>query len=107
MYSENQTEPILIIIQQGLHNDVVTILRKGIATTENISFHNPLLGLRLPWFPMLISSPQRTVNGQRSSYPHGTVGTTTWISLNGSKLGSSSVAGYSGTVFEPIDEFKR
>jgi endonuclease I len=46
------------------------------------------------------------VNGQRSSYPHGTVGTTTWISLNGSKLGSSSVAGYSGTVFEPIDEFK-
>jgi endonuclease I len=28
------------------------------------------------------------------------------ISLNGSKLGSSSVAGYSGTVFEPIDEFK-
>jgi hypothetical protein len=25
-------------------------------------------------------------------------------SLNGSKLGSSSVAGYSGTVFEPIDE---
>jgi endonuclease I len=32
--------------------------------------------------------------------------TTTWISLNGSKLGSSSVAGYSGTVFEPIDEFK-
>jgi endonuclease I/chitodextrinase len=46
------------------------------------------------------------VNGQRSSYPHGTVGTTTWTSLNGSKLGSSSVAGYSGTVFEPIDEFK-
>jgi hypothetical protein len=36
MYSENQTEPILIIIQQGLHNDVVTIL-EGIATTENIS----------------------------------------------------------------------
>jgi hypothetical protein len=28
------------------------------------------------------------------------------VSLNGSKLGSSSVAGYSGTVFEPIDEFK-
>ncbi|HEY4616821.1 MAG TPA: endonuclease [Flavobacterium sp.] len=46
------------------------------------------------------------VNGQRSNYPHGTVGSTTWTSLNGSKLGSSSVAGYSGTVFEPIDEFK-
>jgi endonuclease I/chitodextrinase len=46
------------------------------------------------------------VNGQRSNYPNGTVGSVTWTSLNGSKLGSSSVAGYSGTVFEPIDEFK-
>lgn len=46
------------------------------------------------------------VNGQRSNYPHGTVGSTTWTSLNGSELGSSSVAGYTGTVFEPIDEFK-
>jgi endonuclease I len=46
------------------------------------------------------------VNGQRSNYPHGTVATATWTSLNGSKLGSSSVSGYTGTVFEPIDEFK-
>ncbi|WP_255558502.1 endonuclease [Flavobacterium taihuense] len=46
------------------------------------------------------------VNGQRSNYPHGTVGTATWTSLNGSKLGSSSVSGYAGTVFEPINEFK-
>lgn len=46
------------------------------------------------------------VNGMRSNYPHGTVGTATWVSKNGSKLGSSAVAGYSGTVFEPIDAFK-
>jgi endonuclease I/chitodextrinase len=46
------------------------------------------------------------VNGQRSNYPHGTVATATWTSLNGSKLGSSSVSGYTGTVFEPINEFK-
>jgi endonuclease I len=46
------------------------------------------------------------VNGQRSNYPHGTVATATWTSLNGGKLGSSSVSGYSGTVFEPINEFK-
>ncbi|NRT12543.1 endonuclease [Flavobacterium sp. 14A] len=46
------------------------------------------------------------VNGQRSNYPHGTVATSSWTSLNGSKLGTSSVSGYSGTVFEPIDEFK-
>ncbi len=46
------------------------------------------------------------VNGQRSNYPHGTVATANWTSLNGGKLGSSSVSGYSGTVFEPINEFK-
>ena len=45
-------------------------------------------------------------NGQRGNLPFGTVGTANWISLNGSKRGSSNVNGYSGTVFEPIDEFK-
>lgn len=46
------------------------------------------------------------VNGMRSNYPHGNVATATWTSLNGSKLGSSAVSGYSGIVFEPINEFK-
>ncbi|MDF2933177.1 MAG: C-terminal target protein [Chryseobacterium sp.] len=47
------------------------------------------------------------VNGMRSNYPFGMVGTnTSFTSLNGSKLGTSASAGYSGTVFEPIDEFK-
>ncbi len=46
------------------------------------------------------------VNGQRSNYPHGMVASPTWTSLNGGKLGASTTAGYSGTVFEPIDEFK-
>ncbi len=46
------------------------------------------------------------VNGIRSNYPHGTVGSATYTSQNGGKLGSSSVSGYSGTVFEPIDAFK-
>lgn len=46
------------------------------------------------------------VNGMRSNYPHGTVASASWTSKNGSKLGSSGVTGYSGTVFEPIDEFK-
>ena len=56
------------------------------------------------------------VNGFRSNYPHGMVGTLASSSgisnptLNGSKLGSGLnsgySAGYSGTVFEPIDEFK-
>ncbi|MDX6183236.1 endonuclease [Flavobacterium sp. Fl-77] len=46
------------------------------------------------------------VNGIRSNYPHGTVSSTTYTSQNGGKLGSSSVSGYSGTVFEPINAFK-
>jgi endonuclease I len=47
------------------------------------------------------------VNSKRSSYPYGEVATATFTSTNGSKLGSAiSSLGYSGTVFEPIDEFK-
>ncbi len=46
------------------------------------------------------------VNSRRSNYPYGNVGDATWTSLNGSKLGSCSDPNYSGTVFEPIDEYK-
>lgn len=46
------------------------------------------------------------VNGMRSNYPFGKVGTATFTSKNGSKLGNSVSSGYSGVVFEPIDEFK-
>lgn len=50
------------------------------------------------------------VNGIRSNYPHGMVNTPTYTSRNGGKLGpntnSGIAAGYSGTVFEPINEFK-
>ncbi|MFZ4931245.1 endonuclease [Chryseobacterium sp. Mn2064] len=46
------------------------------------------------------------VNGMRGSFPFGKVGTATYTSSNGSKLGASVSAGYTSTVFEPIDEFK-
>jgi len=47
------------------------------------------------------------VNNRRSNYPFGEVSSTTYTSANSfSKLGSSSVSGYSGTVFEPNDEYK-
>lgn len=46
------------------------------------------------------------VNGMRSNYPYGKVSSASFTSLNGSKLGTSSSPGYSGTVFEPIDAFK-
>ena len=46
------------------------------------------------------------VNGIRSSFPHGNVATASITTLNGSKLGTSAVSGYTGTVFEPAPAFK-
>lgn len=46
------------------------------------------------------------VNGKRSNYPYGNVGTASYTSGNGSKLGACKDNGYSGTVFEPADEYK-
>jgi endonuclease I/chitodextrinase len=46
------------------------------------------------------------VNGIRSNYPHSVVASPTLTTQNGSKLGESTTAGYTGPVFEPIDEFK-
>jgi endonuclease I len=46
------------------------------------------------------------VNGRRGNNPYSEVGNASWTSQNGSKLGTSNVPGYSGTAFEPIDEFK-
>ena len=46
------------------------------------------------------------VNGMRSSYPFGKVNDASYLSKNGSKTGLSVSPGYTGTVFEPIDEFK-
>jgi endonuclease I/chitodextrinase len=46
------------------------------------------------------------VNGIRSNYPHSVVSIPTETTRNGSKLGASTTSGYSGPVFEPIDEFK-
>ena len=46
------------------------------------------------------------VNAQRSNYPYGEVNHPTYTSGNGSKLGPCVTQGYSGKVFEPIDEYK-
>lgn len=46
------------------------------------------------------------VNGMRGNYPFGVVGSATFTSRNGSKLGNNIAPGGSGTVFEPVNEFK-
>lgn len=46
------------------------------------------------------------VNGKRDNYAFGEVSNASWTSQNGSKLGNNTVSGFSGKVFEPIDEYK-
>jgi endonuclease I len=46
------------------------------------------------------------VNNKRANFAFGEVGSASWTSQNGSKLGSCKTPGFSGTVFEPIDEYK-
>ncbi len=47
------------------------------------------------------------VNNRRSSMPFGEVGSSSYTSNGGfSKVGTCSVSGYSGEVFEPNDEYK-
>lgn len=46
------------------------------------------------------------VNNFRGSLPFGEVASANWTSMNGSQRGTSAIMGYSGTMFEPIDEFK-
>jgi endonuclease I len=46
------------------------------------------------------------VNGMRSNYPFGVVTNPTYTSHNGSKRGPCTFPGYTGVVFEPLDEYK-
>ena len=46
------------------------------------------------------------VNGMRNDNPYGEVNSPTWTSENGSKLGPNVTPGYTGKVFEPLDEYK-
>jgi len=46
------------------------------------------------------------VNGVRANYPYGNVGSVSYNSQNGSKLGACINIGYNLTVFEPLNEFK-
>lgn len=46
------------------------------------------------------------VNGYRSNYAFGETDSPTTTTGNGSKVGPCSYPGYTGTIFEPIDEYK-
>lgn len=46
------------------------------------------------------------VNGQRSNYPFGETAYGTTLPMGKGRLGNSTFPGYSGTVFEPVDDYK-
>ena len=48
----------------------------------------------------------KIVNAARGNLPYGEVGTTSYTSGNGCKIGTCDFPGYTGEVFEPIDEYK-
>ncbi|MFH0865130.1 MAG: endonuclease, partial [Bacteroidota bacterium] len=45
-------------------------------------------------------------NNYKSAHPIGRVTAPTWTSTNGSKVGPCSNPGYTGTVFEPVNDYK-
>ena len=82
---------------------------EGIAYNREHSFPQSWFGgSNLPMYSDLwiIYPTDSKVNGMRANYPFGEVGTATWTSLNGSRLGNSVSPGFSGTCFEPIDGYK-
>lgn len=54
----------------------------------------------------LLVPADQFVNNLRSNYPYGEVDVPTNTTLNGGKLGPCVASGYTGTVFEPRDEYK-
>ena len=82
---------------------------EGIAYNREHSFPQSWFGGSvLPMYSDLwiIYPTDSKVNSERGNYPYGKVGTASWTSLNGTKLGNCVSPGYSGTCFEPIDGYK-
>jgi hypothetical protein len=82
---------------------------EGIAYNREHSFPQSWFGgSNLPMYSDLwiIYPTDSKVNSERGNFPYGKVGTATWTSLNGSKLGNCVSPGYSSTCFEPIDGYK-
>ena len=85
---------------------------EGDSYNREHSFPQSWFGSNTPMYTDLhhIYPTDGYVNGKRSNYPFGE---TTGVGKNGyksandfSKLGPCSLSGYSGTVFEPADEYK-
>ncbi len=56
--------------------------------------------------PFHVIPSDKKVNAERGNLAYGEVGSVSYTSLNGSQRGTSSIAGPTGEVFEPIDQYK-
>ncbi len=88
---------------------------RGSGGSQEGQFYNREHTMPQSWFnkasPMVtdlfhIYPTDKLVNSKRGSDPYGVVSNASWTSLNGSKLGANTSGSYSGTAFEPIDEYK-
>lgn len=107
MYSENPTGPDPYNYRHGVKKCGNYSVEGDCYNREHV-VPQSLFSSKAPMVSDLhhIRPTDGKVNGIRSNYPFGNVGVASITTKNGSKLGSSVSAGYSGTVFEPIDEFK-
>jgi len=113
MYSENPTGPDAYEYTYGFLQDDGTLgTNEGERYNREHLVPQSVFGSATPMYSdaHFIVPSDKHVNGVRNNFPFGKVQNASFTSTNGSKLGSNTntgyAAGYSGTVFEPIDEFK-
>ncbi|MCB2197363.1 MAG: endonuclease [Bacteroidetes bacterium] len=109
IYSENPTgaDPYNFVL--GDDQDDGSNVSEGVHYNREHSFPRNWFGGEVA--PMNtdifhIYPTDKVVNNERSNWPYGEVDSPIWTSANGTKKGPCSYPGYTGTVFEPIDEFK-
>lgn len=93
----------------------VTQQDAGSGGTSECQYYNREHSMPNSWFnkgyPMYsdlfhMYPTDKYVNNQRGNNPFGETSSPSKTFINGSKLGTSSFSGYSGTVYEPVDEYK-
>ena len=119
MYSDNPTGPDPYEFEyqvdvdgcggSGANNPSIPGSAEGILYNREHSFPRNWFGGAIEPMNsdiMHIFPTDKEVNARRSNYPYGVVTAPTFTSLNGSKLGPNSTAGFNGIVFEPINTYK-
>jgi endonuclease I/chitodextrinase len=107
IYSENPTSTDPFTYQYGTNQCGVYVIEGSCYNREHI-IPQSIFNSVSPMYEdaHFVIPVDGFTNGMRSNHPHGNVAVASWTSLNGSKRGTSAVVGYTGTVFEPLNEFK-